>query len=377
MNLAKAGLLAGVALVLLAGCSQPASGDKAADSTQTTTQTTQTAQATPPAPDVHPAPLDVPPIAPSASPLAAPLDQAAWSDAPLKGEAKRNQLIKVEVLLSRAHFSPGVIDGQDGDNLKDALKAFETAHGLTADGKLDSEVWGLLTQDTAPVVTDYVIAPADVAGPFVAKIPTKYEEMAKLDRLGFTSASEALAEKFHMDEALLKALNPKADFSAGSTIVVAAPGSEALPGKVVRIAVDKSTRQVQAFGEDGKLMASYPATVGSTDRPAPSGTWAVKGVARDPTWTYDPSRLTFGDKKLGKFTIKAGPNNPVGAVWIDLTKDTYGIHGTPDPKTVGKVASHGCVRMTNWDALQLAAAVKPGTKVEFVGEATPTKKTKL
>jgi lipoprotein-anchoring transpeptidase ErfK/SrfK len=193
-------------------------------------------------------------------------------------------------------------------------------------------------------------------------------EMAKLPALGFTSPLEALAERFHMDEGLLKSLNPGVDFGvAGTKIVVAALGPDKLPAPVTRIEVDKTRRQVRAYMAGDILLAVYPATVGSTERPAPDGEWAVRAVAPNPTYTYDPSRLTFGKASSGKLTIKAGPNNPVGSTWIDLTKDTYGIHGTPDPRLVGKTASHGCVRLTNWDVRQLGQAVKKGTVVAFVG----------
>jgi lipoprotein-anchoring transpeptidase ErfK/SrfK len=192
-------------------------------------------------------------------------------------------------------------------------------------------------------------------------------ELAKLPAVGFTSPVQELAERFHMDEKLLKSLNPGADFTvAGTKIVVAALGPDKLPAPVTRIEVDKTRRQVRAFGGE-TLLAVYPATVGSTERPAPDGEWAVRTVAPDPTYTYDPSRLTFGKAGEGKLTIKPGPNNPVGSTWIDLTIPTYGIHGAPDPRLVGKSASHGCVRLTNWDVRQLGQAVKKGTVVAFVG----------
>jgi lipoprotein-anchoring transpeptidase ErfK/SrfK len=192
--------------------------------------------------------------------------------------------------------------------------------------------------------------------------------MAKLPALSYSTPSEALAEKFHMDEALLKALNPGIDFgTAGTRIVVAALGPDKLAGSVARIEVDKTKRQIRAFGDGDVLLAVYPATVGSSERPAPAGEWEVRTTAPNPTYTYDPSRLTFGKASQGKLTIKAGPNNPVGSTWIDLTKDTFGIHGTPDPRLVGKTASHGSVRLTNWDVRQLSLAVKKGTKVDFVG----------
>jgi lipoprotein-anchoring transpeptidase ErfK/SrfK len=373
MKFRKAALVAGAPLLLLAAaCSDPAS------KSQTTTTTTAAAQPPPatvvasaqavPAPDVHPAPLDdIPMIVESISTLAPAIDQADWSAQPVTPQAKHNALVRAEVLLARAHFSPGVIDGQDGGNLQNAIGAYETAHDLPVDGKMDDQVWAALAKDTRPALTDYVITADDVKGPFLAKIPTDMTEMSKLDVVGFTSPVEALAERFHMDETLLKTLNPGVDFGvAGTKIVVAALGPDKLPAPVTRIEVDKTKRQVRAYGGD-VLLAVYPATVGSTERPAPEGDWAVRTVASNPTYTYDPSRLTFGKAAQGKLTIKAGPNNPVGSTWIDLTKDTYGIHGTPDPRLVGKTASHGCVRLTNWDVRQLGQAVKAGTVVDFVG----------
>jgi lipoprotein-anchoring transpeptidase ErfK/SrfK len=369
MTFRRAALLAGLYL-LLAACSEPAPGGKAQSAEAQTADASATAAANPalPAPDVHPEPLEVPLIEASASPVAEPIDKAVWSAEPVTPEAKRNAMLRAQVLLARAHFSPGVIDGQDGGNVKNAIAAFEAAHDLPVDGAMDDQVWAALSKDEQPALTDYVITAEDVKGPFVAKIPTDYAEMAKLPALSFSSPSEALAEKFHMDEALLKTLNPGVDFgTAGTRIVVAALGPDRLPGTVARLEVDKARRQVRAYGDGDVLLAVYPATVGSSERPAPEGEWEVRAVAPNPTYTYDPARLTFGKASQGKLTIKAGPNNPVGSTWIDLTKDTFGIHGTPDPRLVGKTASHGCVRLTNWDVRQLSQAVKKGTKVAFVG----------
>ena len=366
--------MAAAALAALCGCSD-AGGKSAAPPQASAAAPPQVAAAQPPrAPDVHPAPLAIPPIEPASSPAADPIQQALWQADAQTPEGRRNALIRAEVLLARAHFSPGVIDGLDGENLKNAIAAFEMAHGLQPDGAMNPEVWDALAADDRPVLTDYVIAPEDVKGPFLARLPTDYAELAKLDRVGFTSPLEALAEKFHMDEGLLKRLNPGVDFGqAGTKIVVAAVGPERLPAPVTRLEVDKSLRQVRAFGADGTLLAVYPATVGSTERPAPSGTWAVRGVAPDPSYTFDPSRLTFGKPSYGKLTIRPGPNNPVGSTWIQLSLPTYGIHGAPDPRLVGKTASHGCVRLTNWDARQLGQAVKPGVVVAFLGEERPSR----
>lgn len=323
-------------------------------------------------PAAAPPVLAIAPAAPSSAPVAQAIDGAVFAEAPTP-QAKRDMLIRAQVLLDRAHFSPGVIDGQDGENVKNAIAAYERANGLPEDGVLDADVWAKLTADTGPIVTDYTITESDVAGPYTPTIPKDYAEMAKLDRLGFSGPLEALAERFHMDAALLTALNPGADLTmAGTKIVVAHPAREALPAKVATIEVDKARKQVRAYDSAHKLLAAYPATVGSADLPTPSGELAVRTIAPAPIWTYDPSRLNFGDKSAGKLTIKAGPNNPVGAVWIDLTKDTYGIHGAPEPRLVGKTASHGCVRLTNWDAVQLSKAVEKGTKVVFLGEATKT-----
>jgi lipoprotein-anchoring transpeptidase ErfK/SrfK len=282
-------------------------------------------------------------------------------------------LIRAQVLLDRAHFSPGVIDGRDGENVKNAISAYERANGLPEDGLLDADVWAKLTADTGPILVDYTISESDAAGPYTPDIPKDYRDMAKLDRLAYTGPLEALAERFHMDVALLQTLNPAADFgAAGAHILVAWPARADLPAKVAMVEVDKARKQVRAYDAGHKLLAAYPATVGSSELPTPAGEWAVRTIAPAPTWTYDPSRLSFGDKTAGKLTIKAGPNNPVGAVWIDLTKDTYGIHGAPEPRLVGKTASHGCVRLTNWDAVQLSKAVEKGTKVVFLGEPQST-----
>ncbi len=267
-------------------------------------------------------------------------------------------------MLDRERHSPGVIDGRDGGNTRRAVAAFEKANGLSVDGNIDPEVMRHLSErQKEPLMQDYVIVEGDIAD--LVDLPEGMTEQAKLDRLGYETALEALAEKFHMSQGLLQRLNPGVDFGViGKTIRVVRPGSNDSATKVTRIEVDKSTSELRAMDADGKLVASYPATIGSQTFPSPSGSMEVRTVAAAPIYYFDPEGRSWGPEK--RLTIAAGPNNPVGSTWIDLTKDGYGIHGTPDPRLIGKTPSHGCVRLTNWDAQELSRAVAAGTTVEFV-----------
>lgn len=271
----------------------------------------------------------------------------------------------MQILLDRSRHSPGVIDGHMGGNTRRAIAAFERANGLTADGEIDPKLISKLQQmHGGEIFKRYTISEADVSGPFFS-IPDSMVKMAELDKLSYESPAELLAEKFHMSQKFLEALNPNADFSKGGTeIIVIASGDGMLGGDVARIEVDKKNSALRAYDSSGKFLASYPATVGSRDFPSPSGTMEVRAIAPEPKYYFQPSQHEWGpDRQL---TIAAGPNNPVGSTWIDLTKDGYGIHGSPDPRLIGKTSSHGCVRLTNWDADALAKAVSKGTKVEFV-----------
>jgi len=272
-------------------------------------------------------------------------------------------IVKLQVLLDRAGASPGVIDGLDGDNVRKAVAAYQAMHGVKPGSTESAKLFAALDQPPA-VIGTYVITPDDVAriGP---AIPTDYAEMAKLPALAYASVAEELAERFHMDEGFLKTLNPQARFVAGETIYAAVTGANA-EGQVARIEADKTLRQVRGYDADGRLLVAYPATIGSADNPSPSGTYSVVTVVRNPTYSYNPA-LNFkqgdNDKPL---TLPPGPNGPVGSVWIDLSKPTFGIHGTPEPSDIGKTASHGCVRLTNWDAEELAGMVSKGVTVTFV-----------
>jgi lipoprotein-anchoring transpeptidase ErfK/SrfK len=276
--------------------------------------------------------------------------------------------VKAQVLLDRAGFSPGEIDGRMGENVTTALRSFAEARGLPAQRRLTAAIWAALAATSEePALIEYTITDEDVKGPFLDKVPAKMEDMRGLKRLAYGSAAEALAEKFHMSEDLLETLNPDKSFEAGETIVVANVSNETGDVKVTKIEVDKTQRVLRAFAKDGDLVAVFPATVGSTEKPAPSGAYKVTGIARNPTYRYNPAYRFKGVKATEPFTINPGPNNPVGSVWIALSARSYGIHGTPNPAKVSKTESHGCIRLTNWDAKKLAAMVARGTIVEFIG----------
>ena len=280
-------------------------------------------------------------------------------------------MLKLQVLLDRARFSPGEIDGRAGENARKAIAAFERARNLPADGKLDAEMWAKLTETSSePALIEYTIADDDVKGPFLTKLPSKMEDMQNLDHLGYTSAIEGIGEKFHMSGKLLKILNPGKTFDkAGETIVVANVRSEPLHQKVTKIEIDKPKRLLRAFAKDGQLLAVYPASIGSKEKPAPTGTYKITSIAQNPTYKYNPEYRFKGVKARSAFTIKSGPNNPVGSVWISLSLKGYGIHGTPDPSKVSKTESHGCVRLTNWDAKSLASIAQKGTTVAFLDKS--------
>jgi lipoprotein-anchoring transpeptidase ErfK/SrfK len=275
--------------------------------------------------------------------------------------------VKLQVLLDRAHFSPGEIDGKLGDNAKKALRAFAESQQLTGKSELTKEIWQKLATDERPVLTQYTITEKDVRGPFLAKLPSKLEEMKDLPALNYTSPREALAEKFHVSEELLSALNPGQHFDqAGAQIVVPDVAAPGLQTAVARLEVDKEGETVKAFDKSNNLVAFYPATVGSDEKPSPSGTLKVTAITNNPTYRYNPDYHFKGVHSKTTFTIKPGPNNPVGTRWIGLNAEGYGIHGTPNPSNVSKAESHGCVRLTNWDVERLAQLVKKGTPVAFV-----------
>ena len=298
---------------------------------------------------------------------------------PKQGPATPTDALAVQVALDRAGFSPGVLDGRAGGNTKKALDAHVKARGA----------------EPTPIepTSKYQITEADAAGPFEPQIPADLVEQAKLKSLGYRDLREALSERFHATPALLQRLNPTAKFVAGEEIVVpniepmvvavtpptteakATPAEKKAESQAaqqaakekppVTITVTKSTSALTVTDGGGNVIMYAPVTTGSERDPLPIGDWKVNGVGLNPVFRYNPELFWDADPTHSKAIIPAGPNNPVGLVWIDISKEHYGIHGAPEPANIGRSESHGCVRLSNWDALRLAAMVKPGTPVVF------------
>jgi lipoprotein-anchoring transpeptidase ErfK/SrfK len=340
-------------------------------------------------------------------------------------DEKAKRALAVQVALDRAGFSPGQIDASTGNNTERAWRAFQETKGLRS-GSLNDAAAAELGEHFTNPVTNYSISDEDVAGPFAGRIPVDMMEKAELPALAYESVLELLAERFHASPKLLQRLNPNAKFARGEDIVVpnvepfiapgmkprdmtstaARQGSDATPAAAtgdpaknagatkaggqatrapagttgtsdkqgasktgkpapepVTVTVTDSTKTLQVQNAAGETILHAPVTVGSTNDPLPVGEWKVNGVSVNPPFNYNPKLFWDADPKHAKAKIAPGPNNPVGVVWIDLSKEHYGIHGTPEPSRIGYTESHGCIRLTNWDAMRLAALVAPGTKV--------------
>jgi len=296
-----------------------------------------------------------------------------------RGHARANSpaacgdVLSAQILLDRRGFSPGQIDGTIGANAAHALAAFQSAGNLQSTGKLDCDTWSALMSDTDPVTTTYAITEADAAGPFTETIPRDLVEQSHLAGLEYRSVLERLSERFHASPALLERLNPNVRFSAGQSITVPAvtpfddrakPLRDEAAGDVT-IEVSRDDSSLRIHRSDGTLLFFAPVTTGSEHDPLPLGNWRVTSVDWRPAFHYNPDLFWDANPAHTKATIKPGPNNPVGVMWIGVSVEHYGIHGTPEPSTVGHTESHGCIRLTNWDAMRVASLARVGTPVVF------------
>ena len=299
-------------------------------------------------------------------------------------EAPISSLVKLQILLDRAGFSSGEIDGSAGSNVRKAISAFQDARRLLRAGRSDdATLEALFSAELTEPLVSYTISDKDAEGPFSENIPKDLMEQAKLPHMGYASILEGLGERFHSKPDLLKKLNPASEFQAGDTILV--PNVFNLPddaqtqnnsaqksGKKgsrtegsYTIVVTERTSDVVLKNADGEILFHAPATVGSEHDRLPIGDWRVTSIVKNPTFSYNPELFWDANPTHSKAKIAAGPNNPVGLVWIGLDTPNYGLHGTPEPGKIGHSESHGCIRLTNWDALRLASLIKVGTDVIF------------
>lgn len=315
--------------------------------------------------------------------LAAMLAPAMASAAP------DQRVLGAQVLLDRLGFGPGVIDGAKGASFAKALRGYQESRGLKVSGLLDEvTVKSFDAYREMPIVIEVKLSEEAMEGPFIGPLPAKESDQAKMKTLGYADAAEKLAERYHTTKATLIALNaPGTRLAAGASIKV----PNVIPAKqdyaadinpewrktlwtlnvgsdqpeVAKVVVDKSDGVLRGFDAAGKLVAQFPATMGSGHDPLPIGNWKIQGRSYNPPFHYNPKLFWDADSKDRAALLPPGPNGPVGVVWIDLDKKHYGIHGTPNPDTIGRTQSHGCIRLTNWDAARLAMMVKPGTPAVF------------
>jgi len=294
--------------------------------------------------------------------------QAQHRHAPARGTAVDEQSLATQVALDRAGFSPGELDGRAGAKTKQALNAYRESSRDALEIPPDP-------------LTTYTITEQDVAGPFIDAVPTDLMEQSRLQSLSYTSALEEIAEKFHSSPSLLTHLNPGSTWKAGESIRVPAVEPFELPAAAgrsgrsggrgagspapttVEVVLTGATKSLVVRDSTGRTLMYAPVTTGSLHDPLPVGEWKVVSVSWNPVFNYNPELFWDADPTHSKAKIAAGPNNPVGVVWIDINKEHFGLHGTPEPANIGRTESHGCVRLTNWDATRLGRLVGPGTKV--------------
>ncbi len=318
---------------------------------------------TPGSPELAAATAEAPAVSDGTATSASDAEVAEMPTDAAAAPTEEQTVLRAQVLLDRANFSPGEIDGRSGSNFTMALAGFQRSRGLDDDGRLGPATWTALETGAAPTLVDYTVLDKDVAGPFAA-LPKDLVERSKLPALGYESVEEALGERFHASPKLLASLNPgKSLGTAGEVIRVPNVLDAAAPQGATQVIVDKSDKVLLLADKDGTTLAQFPSSTGSSHDPLPVGDWKVNAIAVNPTFHYNPDLFWDANPTHEKAKLPAGPNNPVGVVWIDLSKEHYGIHGTTEPSRVGKTESHGCIRVTNWTAQLLSQSVKAGMPV--------------
>ena len=273
---------------------------------------------------------------------------------------------RAQVMLNNLHASPGAIDARSGKNFLKALAAYQQINALPISGELDKATWDSLSKNqNSAAFMSYQITAQDIKGPYVKTIPRNYAQQAKMKGLYYNRITEMFGEKFHIDEEFLRQINPKVDFKkVGQTIIVPSVRNE-LPQDITLIIAHKPARQLYLYNHLNQMIASFPATIGASGTPSPKGTYKVIKVAPNPVYVYNPKNFVqAGNRK--KLSLPPGPNGPVGNMWIALSKPTFRIHRTLSPSSISKTASHGCIRLTNWDANDLGRKVQAGTVVRFL-----------